>query len=161
MNIRKGIQEILDILNHPMYSSQNGQPPYFPLPEESVRLLNEQLERLKKCLTEMEKVRKEELKLAGLKEEDESYRLKPIQIGDKYQYLVWKTYKYPTEPICDEPILLEPILLEPTRLEPIRLEPIRLEPTRFEPKLLKTRPHKKSDGWRQANKNPRGPVCRY
>jgi hypothetical protein len=90
----------------------------------------------------MEEVRKKELKLDGLKEEDESYRLKQIQIGDKYGYLFWKTYKHPTEPI---------ILLEPTWLKPMR----------FEPKLLKTRPHKKSDGWRQANKNPRGPVCRY
>ncbi len=140
-----------------MYSSQNGKPPYSPLPEESVRLLNEQLKYLRESLAEREEVRKKELKLAGLKEEDESYRLKPIQIGDKYGYLFWKTYKHPTEPI----IRFEPKWLEPIRLEPILLEPIRLEPIRFEPKPLKTRPHKKSDGWRQANKNPRGPVCRY
>jgi len=146
MNIRKGIQEILDILNHPMYSSQNGQPPYFPLPEESVRLLKEQLERLKKFLAEKKEVRKEELKLDGLKEE-ESYRIIPIKIGERENILFLKKYKHPIEPII--------------RFEPTRLEPILLEPMRFEPKLLKTRPHKKSDGWRQANKNPRGPVCRY
>jgi hypothetical protein len=46
----------------------NGQPPYSPLPEESVRLLKEQLERLKKFLAEMEKVRKEELKWVELKD---------------------------------------------------------------------------------------------
>ena len=110
----------------------------------------------------MEEVRKKELKLDGLKEEDESYRLKQIQIGDKYGYLFWKTYKHPTEPIILlEPTWLEPILLEPTRLEPILLEPTRLEPMRFEPKLLKTRPQQKSDGWRTPNQNPRGPVCRY
>ena len=152
-SIERSIQQIYDILNHWTNLPLNGQPPYSPLPEESVRLLKEKLERLKKCLAEMEKVRKEGLKLAGLKEEDESYRLKPIQIGDKYGYLFWKIYKYPAEPI----IRFEPKWLEPILLEPIRFEPI----LRFEPKLLKTRPHKKSDGWRQANKNQRKPVCRY
>ncbi len=146
------------MLNHWTNLPQNGQPPYSPLSEESVRLLNEELKCLRESLAEREEVRKKELKLAELKEEDESYRLKPIQIGDKYRYLFWKTYKHPTEPIIRfEPTRLEPII----RFEPTRLEPILLEPTRLEPKLLKTRPHKKSDGWRQANKNPRGPVCRY
>jgi hypothetical protein len=95
-SIERRIQEILDILNHPKYSSQNGKPAYFPLPEESVRLLNAKLKCLRESLAEMEEFRKNELKLTGLKEEDESYRLKPIQIGDNYQYLVLKTYKYPT-----------------------------------------------------------------
>lgn len=151
-SIKTSIQDIYDILNHWTNLPQNGQPPYSPLPEESVQLLKEQLERLKKSLAEKKEVRKEELKLAGLKEEDESYRLKPIQIGDNYQYLFWKPYKYPIEPI----IRFEPKWLEPKWLEPILLEPILLEP-----KLLKTRPHKKSNGWRQANKNQRKPVCRY
>lgn len=146
-SIERRIQQIYDILNHWTNLPLNGQPPYSPLPEESVRLLKEQLERLKKSLAEKKEVRKNEFKLDGLKEEDESYRLKPIQIGDKYGYLFWKPYKYPTEPII--------------RFEPKWLEPILLEPTRFEPKLLKTRPHKKSDGWRTPNKNQRKPVCRY
>ena len=91
-SIERSIQEILDILNHPMYSSQNGQPPYSPLPEESVRLLNEQLKYLRESLAKRKEVRKKKLKLDGLKEEDESYRLKPIQIGGKYGYLFY--YKY-------------------------------------------------------------------
>ena len=151
-SIERSIQEILDILNHSTNLPLNGQPPYSPLPEESVRLLNEQLKCLRESLAEMDEVRKKELKLDGLKEEDESYRLKPIQIGDKYGYLFWKTYKHPTEPI---------IRFEPTRLEPIRLEPIRLEPIRLEPKRLKTKTQKKSDGWRAPNKNQNKPVCRY
>jgi len=150
-SIERSIQQIYDILNHWTHVSQNGEPPYSPLPEETIRLLKEELKLRKKSLAEMEEVRKNELKLAGLKEEDKSYRLKSIQIGDNYRDLFWKTYEHPTEPI----------LLEPTRLEPILLEPTRLEPMRFEPKLLKTRPQQKSDGWRIPNKNPRRPVCRY
>jgi len=145
-SIERRIQQIYDILNHWTNLPLNGQPPYSPLPEESVRLLKEQLERLKKFLAEKKEVRKEELKLDGLKEE-ESYRIIPIKIGERENILFLKKYKHPIEPII--------------RFEPILLEPILLEPMRFEPKLLKTRPHKKSDGWRQANKNPRGPVCRY
>ena len=61
------IQEINDMLTHWTNVSVNGQPPYSPLPEESVRLLKEQQERLKKSLVEKEKVRREELKRAGLK----------------------------------------------------------------------------------------------
>lgn len=118
------------MLNHWTNLPQNGQPPYSPLSEESVRLFKKQLELLKKDLAEKEKVRKKELKLAGLKEFIIPHEIKIRR---------------------NEPILLEPIRFEPTRLEP----------TRLEPKRLKTRPHKKSDDWRQANKNPRGPVCRY
>jgi hypothetical protein len=165
-SIERRIQQIYDILNHWTNLPLNGQPPYSPLPEESVRLLKEQLERLKKFLAEKKEVRKEELKLDGLKEE-ESYRIIPIKIGERENILFLKKYI----PIFKEPKCLEPN--EPNDLEDISfkndvtispetiLEPILLEPTRFEPKLLKTRPHKKSDGWRQANKNPRGPVCRY
>ena len=125
-SIRESIQKIHDILNHP----QNGD-----LPEESVRLLKDELKLLKKYLAEREEVRKNELKLAGLKE---------IIIPDEIK------------PIQHKPIRLEPILLEP-----IRFQPIRLEPTQFEPKPLKTRPQQKSDGWRTPNKDPRRPVCRY
>lgn len=111
-SIKTSIQLIHDILNHWTNLPLNGQPPYSPLPEETVGSLKEQLERLKKSLAEYEKVRQEDLKLAGLKEEDESYRLKPIQIDDKYGYLFWKIYKYPVEPIIRfEPKWLESILL--------------------------------------------------
>jgi hypothetical protein len=130
---KRSIKEIHDILNHRSNVSVNGQPPYNPLPIETVELLNKNLERLKNGLAEYEKVRKEDLKQHGLTEKDESYQLKPIQIGKKYRYLFREIYKYQTESIL-------------------------LEPMRFEPKLLKTRPHKKSDGWRQANKNQRKPV---
>jgi DNA-binding transcriptional MerR regulator len=125
--IKKSIQDIYDILNHWTNLPQNGQPPYSPLPEESVQLLKEQLERLKKSLAEKKEVRKEGLKLAGLKEFIIPHEIKILR---------------------DEPKWLEPI-----RLEPIRFEPTRFEPTRFEPKLLKTRPQKKSDGWRTPNRN--------
>ena len=134
-SIERSIQEIRDILNHWTNLPLNEEPPYYPLPEESVLLLKEQLECLMKSLAEYEKGRKNELKLAGLK-----------------KFIIPHEIKIS----CDEPKWPEPILLEPTRFEPIRFEPIR-----FEPKLLKTRPHKKSDGWKQANKNPRRPVCRY
>lgn len=114
--IERSIQEIHEILNHRSNVSVNGKPPYNPLPIETVELLNKNLERLKNDLAEYEKANKEDLKLAGLKEEDESYRLKPIQIDDKYGYLFWKIYKYPAEPIIRfEPKWLEPILFEPTR----------------------------------------------
>ena len=56
------------------------------------------------------------------------------------------------------------------KIEPIRFE-LRLdkiEPIRFEPRLveikskrLKTKPPKKSDGWRAPNKNKNKLVCRY
>ena len=121
-SIKISIQQIYDILNHWTNLPLNGQP----LPEESVRLLKEELKLLKKYLAEIEEVQK----LAGLKEFIIPHEIKIIR---------------------DEPKWLEPILLEPTRLEPILLEPT----------PLKTRPHKKSDGWRQANKNPRGLVYRY
>ena len=126
-SIKTSIQDINDILNHWTNLPQNGQPPYSPLPEESVQLLKEQLERLKKSLAEKTEVRKEELKLAGLKEFIIPHEIKILRD--------------------------EPKWLEPKWLEPIRLEPIRFEPTRFEPKLLKTRPQKKSDGWRTPNRN--------
>jgi hypothetical protein len=135
-SIERSIQEIHDILNH----QQNGD-----LPEESVRLLKEELKLLEKYLAEMEEVRKNELKLAGLKE---------FIIPDEIKISR-------NEPKWHEPILLEPIRFEPIRFEPIRFEPIRFEPIRFEPKVLKPRQQKKSDGWKQANKNPRGPVRRY
>ncbi len=125
-SIERSIQNIHDILNH----QQNGD-----LPEESVRLLKEELKLLKKYLAEREEVRKNELKLAELKE---------FIIPDEIKIS------------CNEPKGLEPILLEPIRFEPIRFEHIRLEP-----KLLKTRPPQKSYGWRTPNKNPRGPVRRY
>ena len=121
-SIKTGIQDIYDILNHWTNLPQNGQPPYSPLPEESVLLLKEQLERLKKYLDENKEVQKDELKLAGLKEFIIPHEIKILRD-------------------------------EPKWLEPIRLEPIRFEPTRFEPKLLKTRPQKKSDGWRTPNRN--------
>ena len=111
-SIKISIQQIYDILNHWTNLPLNGQP----LPEESVRLLKEELKLLKKYLAEIEEVQK----LAGLKEFIIPHEIKIIR---------------------DEPKWLEPILLEPTP--------------------LKTRPHKKSDGWRQANKNPRGLVYRY
>ncbi len=149
-SIKKSIQETNDILNHWTHVSQNGEPPYSPLPEESVRLLKDQLERLKKSLAENEEGRKEEFELAGLKEfiiqdeikisRDEPKRLEPIRF----------------EHILLEPKWPEPILLEPTRLKPIKLKPIWLEP-----KVLKPRQQKKSDGWRTPNQTPRGPVCRY
>lgn len=129
-SIERSIQQIYDILNQ-----QNGN-----LPEESVRLLKEELKLPKKYLAEREEVRKNELKLAGLKE---------FIIPDKIKIS------------RDEPKWLEPILLEPIRFEHIRFEHIRFEPIRLEPKLLKTRPPQKSDGWRTPNKKPRGPVCRY
>jgi hypothetical protein len=138
--IEESIQRIQDMLNHWTNISLDGEPPYSPLPEESVLLLKEQLECLMKSLAEYEDERKEELKLAGLKE-----------------FIIPHEIKIS----CDEPKWPEPILLEPTRLKPIKLKPIRFEPTRFEPKVLKPRQQKKSDGWRTPNKTPRGPVCRY
>ena len=68
IEIKRSIQEILDMLNHWTNLPLNGEPPYSPLPEESVLLLKEQLECLMKSLAEYEKVQKDELKLAGLKE---------------------------------------------------------------------------------------------
>jgi hypothetical protein len=127
IEIKRSIQEILDMLNHWTNLPLNGEPPYSPLPEESVLLLKEQLECLMKSLAEYEKVQKDELKLAGLKEFIIPHEIKILRD--------------------------EPKWLEPKWLEPIRLEPIRFEPTRFEPKLLKTRPQKKSDGWRTPNRN--------
>ena len=112
IEIKRSIQQIYDILNHWTNLPLNGEPPYSPLPEESVLLLKEQLERLKKYLDENKEVQNDELKLAGLKE-----------------------------------------FIIPHEIKILRLEPIRLEPTRFEPKLLKTRPQKKSDGWRTPNRN--------
>ena len=103
----RSIKEIHDILNHRSNVSVNGQPPYSPLPEETVGSLKEQLERLKKCLAEREDVRKKELKLAGLKEFIIPHEIKISR---------------------DEPIRLEPILLEPIRFEHIRLEPKVLKP---------------------------------
>ena len=92
-SIKESIQEILNTLNHPMYSSQNGQPPYSQLPEESVRLLNEQLKCLRESLAKNEDERKE--------------KFEPIRF----------------EHIWLEPNRLEPIWLKPIRFEPIRLEP--------------------------------------
>ena len=134
-SIERSIQQIYDILNHWTNLPLNGQTPYSPLPEETVRLLKEELKLLTKSLAEREEVRKKELKLAGLKEFIIPHEIKIIPY--------------------------EPKWLEPIQFEPIRLEPIRLEPIRFEPKLLKTKPQKKSDGWRTSNKNPKGQVCRY
>ena len=101
------IQEILGILNHRSNVSHNGDPPYSPLPEETVRLLKEQLELLKKSLAEYEKVLKEDLKQAGLKEFIIPHEIKIIP---------------------DKPKSLEPIRLESIRLESIRLEPKVLKP---------------------------------
>jgi hypothetical protein len=129
-SIERSIQQIYDILNHWTNLPLNGQPPYSPLPEETVQLLKEELKLRKKSLAEYEKDRKDNLKLAGLKEFIIPHEIKIFS---------------------DEPIRLEPIRLEPTQFEPIRLEP----------KPLKTRPQKKIDGWKQANNNPRRPVCRY
>lgn len=92
-SIKKSIQEILNTLNHPMYSSQNGQPPYSPLPQETVQLLNEQLKCLRESLAKNEDERKE--------------KFEPIRF----------------EHIWLEPNRLEPIWLKPIRFEPIRLEP--------------------------------------
>jgi hypothetical protein len=143
IEIKRSIQEILDMLNHWTNLPLNGEPPYSPLPEESVLLLKEQLECLMKSLAEYEKVQKDELKLAGLKEFIIPHEIKILRF----------------EPTRFEPIWLKPILLEPIRFEPTRFEPTRFEP--IWPKPLKTRPQKKIDGWRTPNKNPRGPVCRY
>ena len=106
-SIERRIQQIYDILNHWTNLPLNGQPPYSPLPEESVRLLKEQLERLKKSLAEKKEVRKNELKLAGLKE---------FIIPDEIKIS------------RNEPKWHEPILLEPIRFEPIRFEPKVLKP---------------------------------
>jgi hypothetical protein len=129
-SIKDSIRQINEILNHWTNVWKDGIPPFSPLPDESVRLLKNQLEILKKCLAESEEVRKQELKLAGLEE-----------------FIIPREIK-----------LIHP---EPKWSEPILLKPILLEPTWFEPKLLKTKPQKKSDGWRQANKNQRKPVSRY
>ena len=137
-SIERSIQEILNTLNHPMYSSQNGEPPYSQLPEESVRLLNKQLKCLRESLAEREDERKEELKLAGLKEFIIPHEIKISRNEPKWLEHIW------LEPTRFEPIWFEHILLEPTRLEPTRLEPILLEPILLEPKLLKTRPHKRA-----------------
>ena len=141
--IKESIEKILYILNHRSNVSVNGQPPYSPLPEETVELLNKNLKRLKNDLAEYEKVQKEDLKNFIIPDEIKISRDKPK----------WR-----------EPILLEHIPI----VVPILLEHIPIVvPIRFEhipivvPKLWKIRPHKKSDGWKQANKNPRGPVCRY
>ena len=107
-SIKISIQQIYDILNHWTNLPLNGQP----LPEESVRLLKEELKLLKKYLAEIEEVRKQ----AGLKE---------FIIPDEIKL------------IHPEPKWLEPILLEPKWLEPKWLEPILLEP-----KLLKTKQKK-------------------
>jgi hypothetical protein len=139
-SIEESIQRIHDMFNHWTNISLDGEPPYSPLPEESVRLLKEQLECLNKSLAENEEGRKNELKLAGLK-----------------KFIIPHEIKIS----CDEPKWPEPILLEPTRLKPIKLKPIRFEPIWLEPKVLKQRKQKKSDGWRTPNQNPRGPVCRY
>jgi hypothetical protein len=146
MIIRKSIQEILNILNHPMYSSQNGKPAYFPLPEESVRLLNAKLKCLRESLAEMEEVRKNELKLDELEEYRESCRFSFIQVGDKWHEIIFKRYSPPTEPKWLEPVLREPILREPVLREP---------------KLLEKKPQRKSDGWRQPDKTQRKPFHRY
>ena len=86
--IERSIQQIYDILNHWMNLPLNGQPPYSPLLEETVRLL------------------KEELKLAGLKELHRPHEIKIIPDEPKWR-----------EPIRLEPIRLEPIRLEPKRLK--------------------------------------------
>ena len=145
IEIKRSIQSIGNMLNHWTNLPLNEEPPYSPLPEESVLLLKEQLECLMKSLAEYEKVQKDELKLAGLKEFIIPHEIKILRF----------------EPTRFEPIRFEPTRIEPIWLKPILLEPIRFEPTRFEPKPLKTRPQKKIDGWRTPNKNPRGPVCRY
>ena len=105
--IRNSIEQISYILNHWTNLPQNGQPPYSPLRKETLRSLEEQLELLKKYLAEMEEVRKNELKLAGLKNFIIPREIKII--SDESKWL--------------EPKWLEPILLEPKWLEPKVLKP--------------------------------------
>ena len=87
--IERSIQQIYDILNHLMNLPLNGEPPYSPLLEETVRLL------------------KEELKLAGLKEFNIPHEIKIIPYELKW-----------LKPRPFEPTRFESILLEPTRFEP-------------------------------------------
>ena len=87
MSIKDSIRQINEILNHWTNVWKDGIPPFSPLPDESVRLLKNQLEILKKCLAESEKVRKQD----GLKE-----------------FII---------PVDFEPIRPEPKWLEPKRLE--------------------------------------------
>jgi hypothetical protein len=108
-SIERSIRNIHDILNH----QQNGD-----LPEESVRLLKEELKLLKKYLAEREEVRKKELKLAGLGEfvvpdgirisRDETKWLEPIRFEPKplktrpqQKSDGWRTpNKNPRRPVC-------------------------------------------------------------
>jgi len=69
--IKTSIEETKRILHHWTNLPLDGQPPYSPLPEETVWLLKEQLKRLNKSLAETNKVREKDFNLAGLKKYDE------------------------------------------------------------------------------------------
>jgi hypothetical protein len=148
IEIEDSIRQINEILNHWTNVWKDGIPPFSPLADESVRLLKNQLEILKKCLAEKEEVRKNEFKQAGL-EDNTSYQITFVQ--SEHSKIVFRKKFIP---------IIEPRLDE---IGPIRFEPIRFEPrfVEIKSKRLKIKPQKKSDGWRAPNKNQRRPVCRY
>ena len=148
IEIEDSIRQINEILNHWTNVWKDGIPPFSPLPDESVRLLKNQLEILKKCLAEKEEVRKNEFKQAGL-EDNTSYQITFVQSEHRQIGIFWKKYMPMSEPSRFELILDE--------IEPIRFEPRLVE---IKSKRLKTKPQKKSDGWRAPNKNKNKLVCR-